>query len=74
MPLGFVLTILAPEERGVACRDAPFLAEVLTVKELHGPSAERSCIHVELDITGSKITYTAGDHVSHHPTHAVNGP
>ncbi|CAL5223872.1 g6461 [Coccomyxa viridis] len=44
-------------------RYVPFLAVVLTVKELHAPSAERSCIHVELDITGSNIMYTAGDHL-----------
>ncbi|CAL5225849.1 g8632 [Coccomyxa viridis] len=44
-------------------RDAPFLAEVLTVKELHAPTAERSCIHVELTIAGSGMKYTAGDHL-----------
>ncbi len=53
------------EQLAPVCRDAPFLAEVLTVKELHAPTAERSCIHVELDVTGSDIKYTAGDHVSH---------
>ena len=68
--LGCMLTILPPQHLAVAYRDAPFLAEVLTVKELHAPSAERSCIHVELDITGSRITYTAGDHVSYCPIRA----
>ena len=56
---------LLAEKPACVCRDAPFLAEVLTVKELHAPTAERSCIHVELDIIGSGIKYTAGDHVSH---------
>ena len=39
------------------------MAEVIAVKELHTPSAERSCVHVELDTRGSNIKYIAGDHV-----------
>lgn len=33
----------------------PFLARVAAARELHGPQSERSCLHVELDITGSQV-------------------
>ena len=33
----------------------PFLARVAAARELHGPRSERSCLHVELDISGSKV-------------------
>lgn len=33
----------------------PFLAPVLVNRELHKPSSKRSCMHIEFDITGSKI-------------------
>jgi NADPH-ferrihemoprotein reductase len=39
---------------------SPFLAKVLDLKELHAAGSDRSCIHVELGVTGSKITYQAG--------------
>ncbi len=42
---------------------APFGARVAVVRELHGPASSRSCLHVELDVSGSAITYEAGDHV-----------
>ena len=41
----------------------PFAATVLCVKELHQPASDRSCLHVELDTTGSAMDYEAGDHV-----------
>lgn len=34
----------------------PFLAPVLVNRELHR-AGNRSCMHIELDITGSKIKY-----------------
>ena len=42
---------------------APFGARVAVVRELHTPTSERSCLHVELDVSGSGIRYEAGDHV-----------
>ena len=33
----------------------PFLARVAAARELHGPTSERSCLHVELDISGSQV-------------------
>lgn len=49
----------------------PYLASVHIVRELHSDKSDRSCIHVELDIRGSAITYEAGDHVGVLPE---NGP
>ena len=48
------------------------MAEVVAVKELHTPSAERSCVHVELDTKGSNIKYIAGDHVGLSSLHSVD--
>ncbi|XP_020616329.1 NADPH--cytochrome P450 reductase-like [Orbicella faveolata] len=45
----------------------PFLAPVLVNRELH-KAGTRSCMHIEIDITGSKIKYDAGDHVAVYPT------
>ena len=41
----------------------PFLATVLAKRELH-KSGERSCIHIEIDISGSRMRYDAGDHLA----------
>ena len=49
----------------------PFMARVLSVRELHGPGSDRGCVHVEVDVSGSKITYAHGDHVA---VHAQNTP
>jgi NADPH-ferrihemoprotein reductase len=44
-------------------KDSPFLARVAVARELHTPLSDRSCVHVELDVSGSDIAYEAGDHV-----------
>ena len=49
----------------------PFMARITCVRELHGKGSDRSCVHVEVDITGSKITYKHGDHIA---VHAQNSP
>jgi len=42
----------------------PYWATVTEVRELHMPASERSCVHVELDISGNtQLTYQTGDHV-----------
>ncbi|XP_064612724.1 NADPH--cytochrome P450 reductase-like isoform X2 [Liolophura sinensis] len=48
----------------------PYLAPVSINKELH-KGGNRSCMHIELDISGSKIRYEAGDHVAVYP---INDP
>ncbi|KAG8042739.1 hypothetical protein G9C98_005379 [Cotesia typhae] len=45
----------------------PYLAAVKVNRELHGPTSERSCMHIEFDIEGSKMRYDAGDHVAVYP-------
>ena len=42
---------------------SPYLATISAVRELH-TGGDRSCVHVEVDISGSKATYEAGDHVA----------
>jgi len=45
----------------------PFLSLVTINRELH-KAGDRSCMHIELDISGSKIRYETGDHVAVYPT------
>lgn len=49
----------------------PYLARVSVNRELHR-GGDRSCIHIELDITGSRIRYEAGDHVAVFPVNDYN--
>ncbi|XP_047509863.1 NADPH--cytochrome P450 reductase isoform X1 [Pieris napi] len=49
----------------------PFLAQIKVNRELH-KGGDRSCLHVELDISDSKMRYEAGDHVAVYPTNDVN--
>lgn len=44
----------------------PYLAEVSVNRELH-KSGDRSCMHIELNIEGSKLRYDTGDHVAVYP-------
>lgn len=40
----------------------PYWATVTEVRELHMPASDRSCVHVELDISGnSQLTYLTGE-------------
>ncbi|GLC59569.1 hypothetical protein PLESTB_001501400 [Pleodorina starrii] len=43
---------------------SPFWANISTVRELHTSQSDRSCVHVEVDVSGSGITYEAGDHIA----------
>jgi len=45
----------------------PYLAPVSVNRELH-KGGDRSCMHIEFDIAGSKLRYDAGDHVAVFPT------
>lgn len=44
----------------------PFLAEIKVNRELH-KGGDRSCLHIEFDISGSNMRYEAGDHLAVYP-------
>lgn len=44
----------------------PFLAPIRINRELH-KSGDRSCMHIEFDIEGSKMRYDTGDHLAVYP-------
>ena len=44
----------------------PFLAPMKVNRELH-KAGDRSCMHVEFDLEGSKMRYEAGDHLAVYP-------
>ncbi|GAB1608413.1 NADPH--cytochrome P450 reductase-like [Argonauta hians] len=45
----------------------PFMAPVAVNRELF-KNTDRSCMHIEFDIQGSRIRYESGDHVAVYPT------
>jgi NADPH-ferrihemoprotein reductase len=44
----------------------PFMSTLLQIKELH-KGGDRSCMHIEIDISNSKMRYDSGDHVAVYP-------
>ncbi|ESN99807.1 hypothetical protein HELRODRAFT_113572 [Helobdella robusta] len=40
----------------------PFLSTIISTKELH-KAGDRSCLHINIDLTGSRLRYDTGDHV-----------
>ncbi len=47
----------------------PFMSSILIARELH-TGGDRSCMHFEVDITGSRIRYESGDHLGIYATNA----
>ncbi|KYM97854.1 PREDICTED: NADPH--cytochrome P450 reductase isoform X2 [Cyphomyrmex costatus] len=45
----------------------PFLAPVKVNRELHGPTSDRSCMHIEFNIENTKMRYETGDHLAVYP-------
>ncbi|RLU18700.1 hypothetical protein DMN91_009057 [Ooceraea biroi] len=45
----------------------PFLAPLMVNRELHGPTSDRSCMHIEFNIEDSKMRYETGDHLAVYP-------
>ncbi|KAG9323845.1 hypothetical protein KVV02_007855 [Mortierella alpina] len=48
----------------------PYAAPITVSRELFESAADRHCLHMEIDISGSGITYQAGDHVAIWPVNA----
>lgn len=43
------------------------MSRIKVNKELHKPTSDRSCMHIEFDIEGSKMRYDSGDHLAVYP-------
>jgi NADPH-ferrihemoprotein reductase len=56
-------------QRGPYNANNPFIAPIAESKELFNDK-DRNCLHMEIDITGSNISYTTGDHIAVWPTNA----
>jgi sulfite reductase (NADPH) flavoprotein alpha-component len=51
----------APEAVGAYSRKNPFLAAVITVRNLNAPGSAKEVKHVEFSLEGSGLTYAVGD-------------
>ncbi|EEB11242.1 NADPH--cytochrome P450, putative [Pediculus humanus corporis] len=47
----------------------PFLSQIKVNRELH-TGGDRSCMHIEFDIEGSKMRYDSGDHLAVYPVNS----
>ncbi|KAF2459226.1 hypothetical protein BDY21DRAFT_283352 [Lineolata rhizophorae] len=47
----------------------PYIAPIAESKEVFNTN-DRNCLHMEIDVSGSGITYTTGDHIAVWPTNA----
>merc|ERR1712013_331491 len=46
----------------------PYMAPIKVNKNIHNEGSGRHCLHIEVDIEGSRIRYDAGDHIAVYPT------
>jgi len=46
----------------------PYMGAVKVNRNLHQAESGRHCLHIEVDIEGSRIRYDAGDHIAVYPT------
>ncbi|KAI0785222.1 cytochrome P450 oxidoreductase [Abortiporus biennis] len=56
--------------KGIHDAKNPYPAPISHARELFSLDADRNCVHVELNIEGSGITYQHGDHVGVWPSNA----
>ena len=49
----------------------PYIAPVATSRELF-TAKDRNCLHMEIDVAGSNLSYQTGDHIAVWPTNAGN--
>jgi NADPH-ferrihemoprotein reductase len=66
-----VSTLTRVRSSGRTFGHTSYIACVSAIKELHTEDSDRSCLHVELDISMSGVSYEIGDHVALLPD---NGP
>lgn len=60
---------LEGQQKGPYNSHNPFIAPIAESKELFSVK-ERNCLHMEIDISGSNLSYTTGDHIAVWPTNA----
>jgi len=46
----------------------PYMSPIKVNRNIHKEGSGRHCMHIELDVEGSRIRYDAGDHVAIYPT------
>ena len=60
---------LEGSSRGPYNAHNPFIAPIVESKELFSDKS-RNCLHLEVDISGSNMTYTTGDHIAIWPNNS----
>ncbi|KAF2492199.1 hypothetical protein BU16DRAFT_514956 [Lophium mytilinum] len=60
---------LEGNQKGPFNANNPFIAPIAESQELF-TAKDRNCLHMEIDISGSNLSYTTGDHIAIWPTNA----
>jgi NADPH-ferrihemoprotein reductase len=60
---------LEGNQRGPFNAHNPYIAPIVESKELFTVK-DRNCLHMEIDVSGSNLTYQTGDHIAIWPTNA----